>query len=376
MQIVNAMHIGGAENVIFNLARAIDPSNFDVSVRCTRALGTVAVRLIDEGRDVRFVGGGRGAWRYLGLISLRREIDRWRPDVVHSHGLPAMLHTGPAALIPGAPPWVHTFHYGNYGGARHRRHRLERFFARRATRLITVSEVQKAALAGTYALAPESMTTIYNGVADNPLADDPQHRLSVRAGLGIAADEVVVGCVAVLSEQKGITYLLQAAPRLLAADPRIRVLIVGGGHLEEPLRREAAAIVPGDRVIFTGWREDALALLPAIDIFIMTSLWEAMPMVLLEAMAARRPIVVTDVGENRTVVENGHCAVLIRAADADAAAAAVIGLVRDPERARLLADRAHARYRERFTVAHMVRGYESVYASLAAGHRGIRAEAS
>ena len=99
-----------------------------------------------------------------------------------------------------------------------------------------------------------------------------------------------------------------------------------------------------------------------MDIYVMSSLWEAMPLALLEAMAAARPIVVTDVGDNRRIVANGTAASVVPPRDAAALARAIVGLLDDREAAQTLGERAAATFAEHYTVARMIARYENVYA--------------
>ena len=365
LQVIGSLHIGGAENVVVNLARHLDPDRFDVRVCCTRERGVLAERLASEGVDVRLVAPKPRILRYATPLRLLGRILRTRPDVIHTHGVPAMLHTGPLAALRVLPPWVHTFHFGNYAAGLTREMEIERRLCRRASHLVAVSETQRRTLLEHYALPPEALGTIVNGVDPSPTANDAAHRAAMRAALGLAPDDIVVGTVAVLSEQKGITYLLQAAPQILGHDPRVRLLIVGGGPYEARLRAEADALGVGDRIVFTGWRADGAALLPALDVFVMASLWEAMPMVLLETMAAGRPIVVTDVGENRAIVEDGICGRVVPPRDPGAIADAVRGLLSAPAEAAAMAGRARARFESRFTTARMAGDHAELYEGLA-----------
>jgi glycosyltransferase involved in cell wall biosynthesis len=221
--------------------------------------------------------------------------------------------------------------------------RAEKWLSRRVSALIAVSNVQRDALIRYHALSPSRIETIVNGVAENPYLADPGVRARLRAEFGFAAGDVVVGCVAVLTRQKGIPHLLAAAARIKAARPAVRFLVAGGGPLERDLRAQAATMGLGDTVVFTGWRQDNLKILTALDVFVMASLWEAMPLALLEAMAARRPIVVTDVGENRRVVADGACGRVVPPADETALADAILGHLDDPAAAAAMGERAYQR---------------------------------
>jgi glycosyltransferase involved in cell wall biosynthesis len=366
MQVIGSLHIGGAERVVAHLAHGLDPDSFETIVCCTRGIGTVGERLRDSGVDVRLVRPRR-VFRHFTSLSLAREIASFRPDILHSHGASALIHTGPAAAMRRRCPWVHTFHFGNYPKPAGTQASAERFFARYPTQLIAVSHRQRESIVEALGVAPERLDVLVNGVAPTSWSDDEGARLRRRTECGFREQDVVVGTVAVLSEQKGVSYLLQAAKQVVQELPSARFLIVGGGPLEAQLKSEASALGLDGAILFTGWREDALELLPVLDVFVMASLWEAMPMVLLEAMSAQRPVIVTDVGDNARVVGGGECGVIVPPKDPESLRRAILGLASDRARAMALGIRARARFDDHFTVSRMVSEHASLYRRLRTG---------
>jgi glycosyltransferase involved in cell wall biosynthesis len=368
VQLTGALDFGGLEVVIGHLARGLDPARFDVTVLCTRGIGTLGEKLRDEGVRVQLMGEYKRSRRFLAPLDLRRALGKLAPDVVHSHGEPPLAAAGPLGYLGLMPFWAHSFHYGNYPYAEKKRMVMERLLSRPANSLIAVAEQQRGAIIKHHGVSPARIQTIHNGVLPNPHANDPAQRARARAEFGIGEGEVVVGTIAVLSRQKGVTHLLAAAKQVLASHPKARFLIVGGGPLEQSLRDEAKAHNFGDRVLFTGWRKDVPMILPAFDMFVMSSLWEAMPLTLLEAMAAKLPIVVTEVGDNRNLVGNGECARVVPPGDAAALADGIKLLLADREQARKLGEAAGRAFQARFTVGHMVAAHEKFYEQ--AGARG------
>ncbi|HEY8549112.1 MAG TPA: glycosyltransferase [Vicinamibacterales bacterium] len=368
MLIIDSLHIGGAENAVALIARGLHRERFDVAVRCTASLGVIAEQLLADGIDVALSGAPTRRQRYFTPWYLHRAIKDWGADVVHSHGTPSLLHLGPLAALGATPPWVHTFHYGNYPLPNRKEMLGERVFVREASQLVAVAEVQRQSIIRCHRINPNAIVTVVNGV-DASRVVGPDVREARRAEFGFTPAHIVVGCVAVLTRQKGITYLLQAARELVDRDPRIRFLVAGGGPLEAALRQEAIDLGLGDRVVFTGWRQDNFELLSALDVFVMSSLWEAMPLALLEAMSASRPIVVTDVGDNRMVVGDGEAGIVIPPADPPAIVSAVLQHIGDPDGARAMAERARQRFLQRFTTEQMVRRYEDIYERVASGAR-------
>jgi glycosyltransferase involved in cell wall biosynthesis len=309
---------------------------------------------------VTLAGKGQGS-PYLRAWDVWRVIARFRPDVVHTHGLQAMVNVGPIAACRLAPRWIHTFHYGNYPYASRRHMFLERLFSSLADQLVAVAEPQREALIRHHGFAPDHVMTVTNGVPANPFEHESDVTRRKREELGIPPEAPLIGTIAVLSEQKGIPYFIEAAQEVLRVMPSAKFVVVGSGSLADSLTAHVAALGLGSSILFTGWRSDVAELLMALDVWVMSSLWEAMPLALLEAMAAARAIVATDVSDNRRILHDGNAGVLVPPRDAAALARAILGLVREPEQARNLGRRARAVFGEHYTVSRMVSHYERLY---------------
>lgn len=186
-------------------------------------------------------------------------------------------------------------------------------------------------------------------------------RVQAAAIPGVPDTARVVLTVGRLSPLKGVSHLLDAwalaAPRL----GDVYLVIVGTGELEPALREQAAALGMGERVIFAGFRADVPALLARAEAFVLSSLWEGLPMAAVEAMAARRPVVATAVGGTPEIVADGRTGLLVPAADAPALAAAIERLLTDIELRDRLAVAGAADVRQRFTREAMVAATRDVY---------------
>jgi glycosyltransferase involved in cell wall biosynthesis len=369
LQVIGALHYGGAEKVIAHLATGIDSDRFEVSVCCTRGIGALGEKLRDEGVPVILSQQYTASRRYLAPYHLHRVIKRVAPHVVHTHGEVGLAVTAPLKYLGLLPTWVHTFHYGNYPHRNRKWMWMERILCKGATELVAVADAQREAIIRYHRVRPDSIRTLMNGVLPNHAVEHPDTATQKRQELGLTADDIVVGAIAVLTEQKGITYMLKAAQLALAKHPRLKFVIVGGGPLLAGLKAEAEQLGIKGSVIFTDWRTDVQEMLAAMDIFVMSSLWEAMPLTLLEAMAARRAIVVTNVGDNARFVDGGGCAIVVPPKDPAAIADGIDALVTAPDRARELARKASERYHSHYTVGHMVRAHEALYERLRADVR-------
>jgi glycosyltransferase involved in cell wall biosynthesis len=186
----------------------------------------------------------------------------------------------------------------------------------------------------------------------------------IRHELGIGPDAFLVGNVGRLALQKGQRHLIAAMPLLLERVPRARAIIAGGGDLEDYLRDLANEMGVGERVHVLGPRKDVPALMHAIDVFVMPSIWEGFGLVLLEAMAAGRPIVASRVATIPEVVAEGETGLLVPAGDPLALATALAELADQPEVAARMGEAGRERLRRRFSLEKMVGDTELLYREL------------
>jgi glycosyltransferase involved in cell wall biosynthesis len=184
-----------------------------------------------------------------------------------------------------------------------------------------------------------------------------------------ATDQLVVA-VGNLYPVKGHTYLVEALALLANRFPRLHVAIAGRGELQETILTQACRLNVADRLHLLGLRSDIGNVLAAADVFVLPSLSEGVPLALLEAMLAARPIIATAVGEIPTVLDGGRAGVVVRASDATGLADALAGLLSDPIRARRLGDAAAARASESYTLSSMVDRYVALYEKALAPARG------
>ncbi|OGD11773.1 MAG: hypothetical protein A2Y86_06315 [Candidatus Aminicenantes bacterium RBG_13_62_12] len=188
--------------------------------------------------------------------------------------------------------------------------------------------------------------------------------VSLRKELGLERPGFVIGTIARLHRQKGLSYLLRAIPEILRAHPGARVVIAGGGPLRRRLEDEARRLGVGDAALFLGERTDAPALLGLFDVFVLSSLWEGLPYVLGEAAAAGIPILATDIEGTREVIRDGENGLLVPPADPAALALAVNLLLGDTALRRRLAASARKAIKEHFDLALMLRLTGALYREL------------
>jgi len=321
-----------------------------------RGLGVPVTHL--EARNLRDVGAfGR----------LRRLVRDENIDLVHAHLTYAATWGGLLARMTGVP-CVATLHTGPVENAAWSRdairERLLGFVADRwCAAVVAVSEAARAQHAQRGRIPAGRMRVIHNGV-DVEAFLGAARRNEVRRVLGLETGQPTLLAVSALRPGKGLEVVLRAMALIARDRPEARLLIAGEGTLRARLEQQAAELGIAGSVRWLGLRRDIADLLSAADLFVLASRRDAFPTVLLEAMAAARPVVATRVGGIPEIVEHGETGLLVEAGDPEALAAAAGVLLDDPERAAAFGAAGRDRVRRHFSTARWTRHLVALYKDL------------
>lgn len=319
LRIIARLNVGGPARHVVWLTNELNDGEFEsVLIAGTVPKGEENMNYVAEAHGVKpvFVEEMSRELSPKDLISLFkifREIRRQKPDIIHTHTAKAGTVGRTAALLyklltPGARKVrvVHTFHghvfHSYYGKLKTRIFvAIEKFLARFATdKIIVISPQQLREINTEFHIGRrEQFVVIPLGIDVDAFADaDDQKRTAFRNELGVRGDTLLVGFIGRLTEIKDVSLYLQVAAlaRQSAAPGELRFLVVGDGHLREKLEREAEELALGDSMTFIGNRTDIGSVYSGLDIVALTSLNEGTPLSLIEAMAARRPVISTMVG--------------------------------------------------------------------------------
>lgn len=348
LALIDSLNWGGAERLLADLALGCRPAGVRLSVAYLADVhgSPAAARLRAAGVEPVLVPIA-GLLRPAAVRAVRRHVARVAPDVVHTHLTYADVLGGLAARSLGIPA-VATLHVAEQ--RRDIRGRAKAALAARvrrhcAGRVLAVSDSARGACLAATGELPARIVTVRNGTAARPV---PGAGAAVRAELGIAPDELVAGIVTVLRAGKGHDVAIAATRMLRRRFPRLRLLVAGDGPAAPEVRRMAAAL--GDGAILTGHRSDVMELLDAVDVLVHPSRADALPTVLLEAMAAGVPIVASAVGGIPEIVEHGTSGILVdEATGARELAAAMATALADADLRRRLADGGRARLTAEFS---------------------------
>lgn len=367
--VVEAMHQGGAESLVVEHVRRAAPDIASTVVALNRA-GPAFAAAVEAGATGVLLGKGHA--RLMGLFRLAGELRRHRIDVINGHNPTGALYATLAGRLAGVPVIVrteHSIHYPGRGGRFYAP--LERLTTAQVDRVICVCEAARRSHAGRMPWAREKFVTVLNGVSENPAP--PRPRAAVRAELGVSEGAPVALTVGSLTPQKSQDVLLQAMALAVQRQPNAVLLIAGEGHLRSALLAQHAALGLGERVRFLGAREDVADLMEACDLMVLSSSREGLPVTLLEAMRAGRAALATDVGGNAEAVDDGVTGRVVPVGDAARLGDALAGLLEQPALLARYGAAGHARWRDKFTAAGMVRATESVYRD-ALARRGVKGD--
>ena len=369
VQIVESM-VGGVREHLRQIAANIDRERFELTLMCSaerdpglRAeldgwrAGGVSVIEVPMARSI-------SPWHdFRCYRRIRRHLAARRFDVIHTHGSKGgflgrmaagrnaqafVVHTGHTFPMQ----WAAGLEDGFYAA-------LERAAARRSDCIIALTADQKLMLVDRR-IAPRETIVVLPNATDLPPLPGADERRVARERLGLPPDAPVVGMVGRVVEQKAPALFLSIARMVLAMNPPVRFVWVGGGPLRKPMQRLAREMGIDGGLHFAGERNDARELYAAFDIFLMTTLWEGMPYALLEAMAAGLPAITVNVPGIREVVEHG-CTGYVWQADALSLADSVLGLLHDEPRRRAIGHAARQRVEQRHSVREFISRLQELY---------------
>jgi glycosyltransferase involved in cell wall biosynthesis len=358
--VVNSLNPGGTEKLVVEMSRSFN-RDFRVQVYCLDEPGHWAGQLRQQGIPVHCV------WRQPGLdlAVAARLAGLFRAAgtrIVHAHQCTAWFYAALSRFMNAGPRLLLEEHGRFYPEADVPLRRLvNRLFIRPLThRFVAVSADIGQRLVRYEGLDPRRIEVIYNGVMPQA-AVDAAERLRLRAELGFGPDDVVIGTVGRFDPIKNLPLLIESLRRVATRDPRVRGLLVGDGPEFAAVSRLVREAGFGQRVVLTGFREDARALTQCMDLFVLASLSEGTSMALLEAMSAGIAVAVTRVGGNPEIVLENTTGWVVPSGDVDAMAAALEQAAASPEMRVRLARAGLERFQAQFTFDGMIDRYRDIY---------------
>jgi len=359
--------VGGTEHATLRIAKAVDPSRFTSVAFCLPEAAPVREFVKDCGIPCATydppVPSYRHGVSYLrSSVHLARELLRRRVDIVHCSDLLAAHHVALAGRLAGLPVLCHI------------RNRFEdisrrdRSFLWPVHKFVFVSRNTWRHFA--YTVPPERGTVVYDGIDIPDGGDEAIDYASVRREFSIPEHAPVIGMMARVAPQKDFATLARAAVRILEAQPDARFLVAGDYASEKnqehyrQVQADVRACGVAASFIFTGYRNDVPRLINALDVFVLSTHCEGLPLVILEAMARAKPVVATAVDGIPEIVHDAESGLLFPHQDHETLASHITGLLKDRDWSRRLGEAGRRLVRTAFSSTQFAEGMNAVYESM------------
>jgi glycosyltransferase involved in cell wall biosynthesis len=357
------------------LARYLNPENFmvtAVSLRGQSESDSTTVQDLKRSEIPHRSLGMMGFFDVRVVPRLIRLMWAYRPDIVHTHAFRADFWVGIAANLAKVPILVSSIRGNEWDLFRADYPFVvsevavvaSRLATSRADLLIAVSEGVRDHLLSVQGISPTRVRVIRNGADLERLAQPRHHPSIIRKELNVPPDAVLVGALAVLKPRKGLSYLIEAARAVVSRSPDVHFLLAGDGPERGQIERQIDRLGLGGRVRVLGFRSDPVALLDALDIYVLPSLFEGFPRSILEAMALGKPVVATDIGGSREAVGHGVSGLIVPPKDSQALAEAIHRLVGAPLLRKSMGEAGRRMVDERFNARVNAEAHEAVYREL------------
>ncbi len=373
--IVPSLRIGGAERHVTTLLPRMDPARFIPSVICIGEEGELFATLSTAGIEAKALRL-RKSQVPRALRELVGAMRRLRPDVVVLQGNNAETLGRIAARIAGVEHTIVWKHAAQSGDAEPRgriRNTIDTALSRWTSAYFGVAEAQRPYLTGELGYLDAKIRIVHNGV--DPTLFDVADDRGARAEFGFAADDLVVGIIAMLRPEKDHETFLRAARAVIDELPHAKFLVVGDGPARHRLEALCAELQIAPNVHFAGPRHDVARLLHAIDVFVLSSVTECFPISLLEAMACGRPAVCSDVGGIPEILVPGETGYLVPPQNPRQLADGLVKLLSDGEAMRRMGraarDRIEANFELDSSIAAAQQAIEDVVADQRASRLGV-----
>ncbi|MFA5145950.1 MAG: glycosyltransferase [Candidatus Omnitrophota bacterium] len=355
-----SLNVGGIETLILEICKRLNRSVFEPCIFVFEKDGKLKDEYLRSGIGVIEVSK-KERFDILLPFRLSKILREENISIVHTHNPTNWLYGGIAARLAGLP-LIHTEHtttdYDSYHVKRWEF--IEWALAKFTRRITAVAGSVKTHMIKRSGINSKKIEVVYNAI-ETERFDTGANKEKMRGELSIRQDEFVIGNIARFYENKDHQTLLRAFKLVLEKIPNVYLLLIGDGPLKYKIESFAGELKIPARIKFLGNRRDIPQLLKMMDLFVLSSKREGLPIVLLEAMASGLPIVATDVDGNGELVLHEETGFVVPPADPKELSAAILNLLTDRSKAKRMAARGKERVKNHFTFNSMVEKYEKIY---------------
>lgn len=364
LYVIYSLDNGGAETLAIRLAEKLSKDLFDVVVCSLSDRGPL--RTLLEQKHIRYFTLGKREGKDPGVaLRLRKVIRDERIDIIHTHNQGPLLYTYLATrMMRNGPKIVHTEHINMVKEFSYsRKHMLyNSLLYRSLDGFINIARHLTDSYRDAFTSPHTKIQTIHNCV---DLAEyDFSPTSDLRAELDLKQGTPLIGCISALRRQKDHDTLLKAMEKVKRDVPETVLVLAGDGELRDELLEQVRQLDLSWNVKFLGFRSDIANLLAQFDIFVLASLYEGLPLCILEAMAAGKPVVATDADGTNELIVNGETGLLVPLRDPGKFADAILSLLQDADMAADIGSKAKMFVEKQHNFNTMIHEYKSFYRNM------------
>lgn len=360
LQLISSAGHYGAEEMVLILSKCLPSQGTECIVAAFDNVHRPNTALLEQARSRGITAEAvacRGRVDTQTVVRIREMMRRYGVNVLHMHGYKAdvygLLAASGCATVSTCHNWI-TNQFPERAYAR-----IDRVVLRFCKAVVAVSR-RVAMILEKSGVKPDKIHLVSNGIdVSSYEAVIPTAQLPPRTN-----DRCIIGVVGRLSPEKGIEYLLRAAAEVLHQAPKTLFVVVGAGPQAESLQALSKKLNIQNNVIFTGNLREMPGVYAALDILVMPSLTEGLPMTLLEALASSRPVIASCVGDIPSVIQDAHTGLLVQPQDVHGLTTAIMRLLNDPQIRSCIGRQGRILVEERFSASSMARRYADIYRNL------------
>ncbi len=365
--VVTKLELGGAQKQLLSLINCLDKERYSVYLFTAKEGVLLSEAYSISGlviKKSRFLDRPINPLKdLLALIEIYFFIKKNKPDIIHTHSSKAGILGRCAARLANVKTIIHTVHgwsFNDYQPVILRRIFvwLERSVAKLTDNLIVVSNYDKQKGLANHIGNEKKYTIIRHGIDYSEFNIKDYNK---RRELGIGDKDLVIIMTACFKPQKAPCDFIKLASLANKALPNIKFILVGDGILRKNIQSLINKLGLQSQVILTGWHRDVPGILSMADIFVLTSLWEGLPVALVEAMASSKPVIVTDTGGVRDVVVEGETGYLVQPGDLGKMSHRLVDLLKDSELRLEIGRKAKDNLGHNFTIQNMLKNTQDLY---------------
>lgn len=359
---IDGRSIHGVARLMSWWVSAMDPQSFEVNVMGLAGPSRAGQYVEEQGARVYY--SDRGRMNPLTVNDIAKVARESRADILHLHGYRASTFGRIAAFLLGIPAIVHE--HAVFPNVPSYQKLADRVLSPLNERVLVNCQAVADFCVEHRGMSSSKIEIVFNGIPLDEFRDVPVEETRKAAKeIGIDLYDPIVGTVARLDEQKGVSYLLEAIPAIREEVPDVQILIVGDGTLRGQLEAKAEQLGVDDVTLFVGERRDVPRLYKLMDVKVISSIYEGTTLTVFEAMAAGTPVVATMVDGVKEVIENDKSGVLVEPRNSRAISQAVVGLLQDNDLRKRIAEGAQDRVLE-YDVRTSVGRIEEIYSEVLA----------